>query len=67
MASQGREKIQLIYTFTKMGFDILVADVDTVWYALCIVAVAHTPSVSNASSSLNISIMQVEEPAGVHG
>ncbi|EIE21596.1 hypothetical protein COCSUDRAFT_17381, partial [Coccomyxa subellipsoidea C-169] len=27
----GREKIQLIYTFTKMGFDILVADVDTVW------------------------------------
>lgn len=28
---QGREKIQLIYTFTKMGFDILVADVDTVW------------------------------------
>lgn len=29
---QGREKIQLIYKFTKMGFDILVADVDTVWW-----------------------------------
>lgn len=28
---QGREKIDLIYTFTKMGFDILVSDVDCVW------------------------------------
>ena len=28
---QGREKIHLIETFTDMGFDILVSDVDTVW------------------------------------
>lgn len=28
---QGREKINLIFTFTKMGYDILVSDVDTVW------------------------------------
>lgn len=28
---QGREKIELIYTFTEMGFDILVSDVDCVW------------------------------------
>ncbi|CAK0784493.1 hypothetical protein CVIRNUC_007697 [Coccomyxa viridis] len=27
----GREKIHLIETFTDMGFDILVSDVDTVW------------------------------------
>ncbi len=29
--AQGREKIHLIETFTDMGFDILVSDVDTVW------------------------------------
>jgi hypothetical protein len=28
---QGREKINLIYSFTKMGFDVLLSDVDTVW------------------------------------
>ena len=28
---QGREKINLIYTFTQMGYTILVSDVDTVW------------------------------------
>lgn len=27
----GREKINLIATFTQMGFTILVSDVDTVW------------------------------------
>ena len=27
----GRKKIELIHLFTKMGFDILVSDVDTVW------------------------------------
>lgn len=27
----GREKINLIYTFTKLGFDVLLSDVDTVW------------------------------------
>ena len=27
----GREKINLIYAFTKMGFDVLISDVDTVW------------------------------------
>jgi arabinosyltransferase len=31
MFTQGREKINLIYTFTKMGHAILVSDVDTVW------------------------------------
>ena len=31
MSAQGREKINLIYTFTKMGHAILVSDVDTVW------------------------------------
>ena len=27
----GRKKIELIYLFTQMGFDILVSDVDTAW------------------------------------
>ncbi|KAL4439682.1 hypothetical protein ABPG75_002683 [Micractinium tetrahymenae] len=27
----GREKIHLIHSFTKMGFDVLISDVDTVW------------------------------------
>ncbi|EFN51848.1 hypothetical protein CHLNCDRAFT_37217 [Chlorella variabilis] len=27
----GREKINLIYSFTKMGYDVLISDVDTVW------------------------------------
>jgi hypothetical protein len=27
----GREKINLIYTFTKWGFDVIISDVDTVW------------------------------------
>jgi len=27
----GWKKIELIHLFTKMGFDILVSDVDTVW------------------------------------
>ena len=30
-AMQGREKINLIYSFTKLGFDVLISDVDTVW------------------------------------
>ena len=33
---QGREKIELIQTFTEMGFDILVSDVDCVWCALIV-------------------------------
>lgn len=28
---QGREKIHLIHLFTKMGFSVLLSDVDTVW------------------------------------
>ncbi len=28
---QGREKIGLVLTFTNMGFDVVVSDVDTVW------------------------------------
>ena len=28
---QGREKIGLVLTFTDMGFDVVVSDVDTVW------------------------------------
>ena len=28
---QGREKIGLVLTFTEMGFDVVVSDVDTVW------------------------------------
>eukprot|EP00887_Chlorella_sp_A99_P001666 scaffold8.g1666.t1 len=27
----GREKINLIHTFTQFGFDVLISDVDTVW------------------------------------
>jgi hypothetical protein len=27
----GREKINLLHSFTKMGFDVLISDVDTVW------------------------------------
>ena len=29
--TQGREKIGLVLTFTNMGFDVVVSDVDTVW------------------------------------
>ena len=29
--AQGREKINLVYLFTKMGYTILVSYVDTVW------------------------------------
>ena len=28
---QGREKINLIHSFTQLGFDVLISDVDTVW------------------------------------
>lgn len=31
--AQGREKINLIETFNKLGYHILVSDVDTVWCA----------------------------------
>ena len=56
---QGREKINLIYTFTKMGHAILVSDVDTVWMqnplpymakypeADCLVSSDHLVSVPN--------------------
>ena len=28
---QGREKINLIHSFTELGFNVLISDVDTVW------------------------------------
>ena len=31
LAPQGREKINLIHSFTQLGFDVLISDVDTVW------------------------------------
>jgi Nucleotide-diphospho-sugar transferase len=58
-AMQGREKINLIYTFTKMGHAILVSDVDTVWMqnplpymakypeADCLVSSDHLVSIPN--------------------
>ncbi|CAL8469429.1 g8970 [Coccomyxa elongata] len=47
----GREKIQLIYTFTKMGFDILVADVDTVWLKNPLPYLARYPDADILTSS----------------
>jgi Nucleotide-diphospho-sugar transferase len=48
---QGREKINLIYRFTSMGFNILVSDVDTVWMKNPLTFVARYPTADVLSSS----------------
>jgi len=49
--AQGREKINLIYTFTKMGHAILVSDVDTVWMRNPLPYMARYPEADCLTSS----------------
>ena len=51
----GRKKIELIYLFTKMGFDILVSDVDTVWMKNPMPYMARYPSADILTSSDHLS------------
>ena len=48
---QGREKIGLVLTFTDMGFDIVVSDVDTVWLKNPIPYLAQYPEADILVSS----------------
>ena len=48
---QGREKINLVYLFTKMGFSILVSDVDTVWMRNPLPYMAQYPEADVLTSS----------------
>ena len=48
---QGREKINLVYLFTKMGFSILVSDVDTVWMRNPLPYMAQYPEADILTSS----------------
>lgn len=47
----GRKKIELIWLFTKMGFDILVSDVDTVWMKNPMPYMAKFPTADILTSS----------------
>ena len=49
--AQGREKINLVYLFTKMGFSILVSDVDTVWMRNPLPYMAQYPEADILTSS----------------
>ena len=51
----GRKKIELIYLFTKMGFDILVSDVDTVWLRNPLPYMAKYPNADVLTSSDHLS------------
>lgn len=51
IAPQGREKINLVYLFTKMGFSILVSDVDTVWMRNPLPYMAQYPEADVLTSS----------------
>jgi Nucleotide-diphospho-sugar transferase len=51
LVSQGREKINLIHAFTKMGFTILVSDVDTVWMQNPLPFMERYPSADILASS----------------
>jgi len=51
VAPQGREKINLVYLFTKMGFSILVSDVDTVWMRNPLPYMAQYPEADVLTSS----------------
>ena len=47
----GRKKIELIHLFTKMGYDILVSDVDTVWMKNPMPYMAKFPAADILTSS----------------
>jgi hypothetical protein len=51
----GRKKIELIHLFTKMGFDILVSDVDTAWMKNPIPFIRKFPEVDVLTSSDSLS------------
>ena len=51
VGAQGREKINLVYQFTKMGFSILVSDVDTVWMRNPLPYMAQYPEADVLTSS----------------
>ena len=51
LSPQGREKINLVYLFTKMGFSILVSDVDTVWMRNPLPYMAQYPEADVLTSS----------------
>ena len=48
---QGREKINLVFLFTKMEFAILVSDVDTVWMRNPLPYMAQYPEADVLTSS----------------
>jgi arabinosyltransferase len=51
----GRKKIELIHLFTKMGFDILVSDVDTAWMKNPLPFIRKFPDVDVLTSSDSLS------------
>ena len=51
----GRKKIELIHLFTKMGFDILVSDVDTAWMKNPLPFIRKFPEVDVLTSSDSLS------------
>ena len=51
----GRKKIELIHLFTKMGFDILVSDVDTAWLKNPLPFIRKFPEVDVLTSSDSLS------------
>ncbi|GAB4813810.1 hypothetical protein N2152v2_000856 [Parachlorella kessleri] len=57
----GREKINLIYTFTQMGYTILVSDVDTVWVRNPIPYMAQYPEADLLTSSDHLSNTHSDE------
>ena len=64
---QGREKINLVYLFTKMGFSILVSDVDTVWMRNPLPYMAQYPEADVLTSSDHLVGGNFASPASVRG
>ena len=66
----GRKKIELIYLFTQMGFDILVSDVDTAWLRNPMPYMARFPQADVLTSSDHLSSTAVgdglEDPSRAH-
>ena len=60
---QGREKINLVFLFTRMGYAILVSDVDTVWMKNPLPYMAQYPEADVLTSSDHL----VRLPAGFLG
>ena len=66
----GRKKIELIYLFTQMGFDILVSDVNTAWLRNPMPYMARFPQADVLTSSDHLSSTAVgdglEDPSRAH-